>query len=112
MSLWADYIKEHRNDDIVELDGGFAVYRFVDDNGVKSIYIVDLYVKPRFRYGRLAKIIANQVVKIGKSEGCTRLLSSVAPHSNNSTYSLKVALSYGMELYNCIDNMIVFKKEI
>lgn len=110
MSMWGDYIKEHRGDEIIENEQGFASYRRLPDR--KAIYIVDIYIKPEFRKTKAASAIADEVVGIAIKEGCTQLLGSVVPFGKNATASLKVLLAYGFELESATADLIVFKKDI
>lgn len=109
MSLYADYIKEHRNDGCIESDKGFCTYRFLNE---KQVYIVDIYVVPSQRKSREASLMADLVVKTAKDKGCTQLLGTVVPTAKNSTESLKVLLGYGMELDSSSNDMIIMKKDI
>lgn len=109
MSLYADYLRERTNDEILESDQGFATYRFTDD---KTVYIVDIYVVPVDRDRGLASDIADSIVGIAKQRGCTRLLGSVVPSTKGSTTSLQVLLGYGMKLESSGQDFILFSKEI
>lgn len=109
MSLYARYINEHHRDDIIETEHGFATYRYVADN---SVYIVDIYVLPEYRKSNLASAMADDIVKLAKQRGCTKLLGTVAPAARNSTTSLKVLLGYGMSLKSISNDLIIFEKDI
>jgi GNAT superfamily N-acetyltransferase len=110
MSHYADYIREHRGDGIIENEKGFATYRFLNEG--KSVYIVDIYIHPDFRHDGAASIIADSIVDVAKAKGCTELLGTVVPTAKNSTASLKVLLGYGMSLQSSGNDLIVFKKDI
>lgn len=107
MSLYADYIKEHRNDGCIESDKGFCTYRFLNE---KQVYIVDIYVIPSERQTKEASLMADLVVKEAKEKGCKELLGTVVPSAKNSTTSLKVLLGYGMTLDSSSNDLIVLKK--
>ena len=109
MSLYSQYIKEHRNDECIESDKGFCTYRYLNEH---QVYIVDIFVLPEHRKSKEASNLADLVVKAAKDRGCKQLFGTVVPGTNNATASLKVLLGYGMELDSIRDNMIVFKKEI
>lgn len=109
MSMWANYLREKTEDLIRETDQGFATYRYIDD---KTVYIVDLYVKPDFRQTNVASEIADSIVSEAKHKGCNKLLGSVVPSNKNSTISLKVLLGYGMTLKSSTNDFIVFEKEL
>jgi hypothetical protein len=108
-SLYAEYLKEKTSDKIIEVDKGFITYRFIDE---KTVYIVDLFIRPEFRRDNIASQMADCVVAEAKQKGCIKLIGSVIPSNKNSTISLKVLLGYGMSLESSTNDFIVFKKEI
>ncbi len=110
MSLYAEYLKERTNDEIIEVDEGFATYRYID-NGT-TVYIVDIYVRPECRKYGHAAALADLIAKTAKTNGCTSMIGTVMPSSNGSTDSLKVLLAYGMKLDKAIDNGIIMRKDI
>lgn len=109
MSMYADYLKEHHGDEIIETEYGFATYRYL---GNDSVYIVDIYVVPEHRESNKAGVIADKVVQAAQVRGCKKLLGTVVPSAKNSTTSLKVLLGYGMKLQSSANNLIVFEKGI
>ncbi len=109
MSLYGEYIKERQGDDILEVDEGFATYRFVD---AETVYLVDIYVKPDARkYGHAAKL-ADTIASIAKQRGCKYMIGTVALGLKGSTDSLKVLLAYGMSLHQAQPSAIIMRKEI
>lgn len=109
MSLYSEYLKEKTDDEILELEAGFATYRFLNE---KQVYIVDIYVREYARKTRIASAMADSIVKIAKKRGCTELIGTVVPSMKNSTDSLKVLLGYGMSLKGIEGNMVLFGKDI
>jgi len=110
MSLYGDYIKEHRGDEIAENDKGFASYRYLNEG--KSVYIIDLYVKPDFRNHVVAQALSDEVVERAKERGAKELLGTVVPSAKNSTESIKALLSYGMTLQSSAVDLLIFRKDI
>jgi len=109
MSLYGEYLKERSHDSIVEDEYGFATYRFVDE---KTVYIIDIYVKPDHRKEGLAASYADDIAKVAKERGCTHMMGSIVPSMKGSHTSLLVLLAYGMKLDSCANDFIVMKKEI
>ena len=109
-SLYAEYLKERTTDYILENDYGFATYRFLDEG--KTVYIIDIFIKPEHRKELRASFIADEICKIAKERGCTKLIGSVVPSAKNSTVSMKVLLGYGMSLEKSGDDWIIFRKEL
>lgn len=109
MSIYADYLKELIGDEAIESDIGFATYRFTDE---KTIYIVDIYVRPDFRKSGEASKFADQVVEIGKKKGCTKVIGTVVPSRKGSTDSMKALLGYGFKLESSGNDFIILGKGI
>lgn len=110
MSMYADYLKERTDDQIVETDKGFATYRYLPNDN--AVYIVDLYVIAEHRKQGVASTIADEIVKCAKSLGYTKLIGSVMPSSKGSTASMDVLRGYGMKLKSSGVDFIIFEKEI
>lgn len=109
MSLYSKYLTERTNDLILEINHGFVTYRMLPDQ--KAVYIVDIYVDSDFRKAGTASQMADEVAKIAKKEGFTKMLGSVVPSNKNSTDSLRVLLAYGMKLQSSAQDFIIFEKE-
>ena len=109
MSMYGDYIKERLGDEIYETEQGFATYRFLDE---KTVYIVDVYIKPDFRRSRAASNIGDTIVELSKKQGATKLIGTVTPSAKGSTESMRFLLNYGMRIQSAKENLIVLEKEI
>lgn len=108
-SLYAQYIKEREDRDIIESDEGFATYKILA-NG--ECYLQDLYVVPEKRQAGLAKEMTDKVVEIAKSRNCSILVGSVCLDTNDSTRNMKVFLAYGMQIHSIKGSMIFLTKNI
>lgn len=111
-SLFAQYIKEREAKGIVESEMGFATYQISTTEGIKSVYIEDVFVSKDYRKNGMATALANEVIKRAKLEGCTKAYTSVSPSAVNSTISVKVILANKFKLKNSTVNFIVFEKDI
>ncbi len=110
MSLYAQYLTERTDDEIIETEYGFCTYRYLNDD--KSVYIVDIFVIPEQRKSGVASQLADEVVKEGKLNGAVELLGTVIPSTKNSTTSMRVLLGYGMRLHSAAQDLIIFRKDI
>lgn len=108
-SLYAQYIKERENKDIIESENGFATYK-IFNNG--ECYLQDIYVVPDMRQSGLATEMADKVTEIAKQQGCHTLVGSVCVDTNNTTKNMQVLLAYGMKIHKVIGNMIFLSKKI
>ncbi len=109
VSLYADYLLERTHDHILEVDEGFATYRFLPEN---TVYVVDIYVRPECRqYGHAADL-ANTIGDIARKKGCTTMIGTVQPSAKGAHTSLKVLLAYGMELKSAEHDAIILRKDL
>lgn len=112
MSMWSDYVRERLGDEVLECMDGFATYRYTDDVGVPTLYIVDIYVAPHARKSGAARVMADKIVERAKAKECRRLIGTVSASAKNATDSIKVLIAYGMEFYKSNEHGLIFKKEI
>lgn len=108
-SLYAQYIAERENKNIIETDYGFATYRFNKD---KSVYIEEVYVKPEFRKQGYASLFVNEIVERSHEQGCNLVITTACPSANNSTDSVKAILAYGFKIKSSINDLIIFELEL
>ncbi len=109
MSMYARYLKEKTNDDILERDHGFATYRFINAD---KVYITDIWIDEEFRRQGAASRLADEVVALAKDRGCKELIGSVVSGNKGSSDSLRVLLAYGMTLHSVVGDIIYFRKDI
>lgn len=109
MSLYANYVRERENQNIIETEKGFATYE-LKENG--DCYLRDIYVLPEFRKDGIARTMSEQVEQVAIEKGCVRMVGSVCIDTNNSTESLKAILAVGYKLFSIQGNMIFLVKEI
>lgn len=110
MSLYADYLKEITDDEIIESELGFVTYRHLPDQS--ATYIIDIYVIPEARLlGKAAKF-ADDVSKIAKAKGFKKVIGTVVPSKKHSTESLKALVGYGMMLKSAGQDFIILEKDI
>lgn len=109
MSLYAKYIREREEKEILEYDEGFATFK-IFDNG--ECYLQDIYVVPDARKTGMAAKMADKVVEIAKERGCNTLVGSVCVDDKNATLNMKIFLAYGMEIYKNSGTIIFLKKDI
>lgn len=109
MSLYGDYLKERTEDFILEDVSGFVTYRYI---GEKTLYIVDIYVKPEVRHAGYAKALADEVIAEAKKRGCNRLVGTVVPSTKGANLSLRGLWDYGLKVESAGPDCIVMAKEI
>lgn len=108
-SLYAEYLQERTDDQILENDKGFITWRYLN---AKQVYIVDIFVRKKFRNQDIASKLADYVCSIAKNLGYKEVLGTVCPSAKGSNYSLRVLWGYGMSLCSADKDIIVMKKEL
>lgn len=108
MSLFSEYKKEREGKYVIESDRGFLVYSVNKD----SLYIEDIFVLKEYRHSGLAQQMADWAYNMAKQSHCKRLIGSVAPSANGSTYSMILLIKYGFNLLSSDKDMVYFYKEV
>ena len=107
-SLYAKYIKERTNTEILEIEEGFATYSF----NTEGVYIQDIFVDKEFRRGDMAAAMADQIAHEAVNKGLKQMFGSVCLDAINPGDSMRVLLAYGMVPFSVKGNTIYFKKDI
>lgn len=108
-SLYAMYIKERENKEIIESDKGFVTYKFFD-NG--ECYIQDIYVIPSERKTGLSTKMTDEVAQIAKEKGCNALLGSICIDDKAASKNMQIWLNYGFKIHKNMGPMIYLRKDI
>lgn len=112
--MYARYLKEALNQEMLETPNGFLTYGFncVPGVTVPHVYCIDLYVIPEMRRSRVGTEMTDEVVRRAKEKGCQLMFGSINTKNSNPDASLKALQSYGMKLFSAAENAIWLFKEI
>lgn len=111
--MYFDYLRERMPDLLIlEREEGFALYKEVEFNEERMVYIQDIYVSPEHRESDIASQMSEEIQEIAKKEGIKYMLGTIVPSTENSHKSLQVLLAHGMTLALAEDDIIYFYKEI
>lgn len=108
-SMYAEYIKERCGRGILETKQGFATFDYISQD---VVYIVDIYVKPKFRKSHVAAGMADIIVEQAVKDGKKFLLGSVDVTAKCAEASMKVLEAYGMRIHKVAEPMIFYVKQI
>ena len=108
MTMFAAYLLERVNVELIENDKGFAIYVIT---GTES-YIRDIWVKKEFRKQGVASSLADLVAEKAIEAGCSILSGSVCPTTKGADDSIRVLQAYGMRVHSATNNLIVFIKDL
>jgi len=109
MTLFAQYLKERENKEIIENDFGFVTYYFLSSG---DCYIEDVYIVPEKRRSGLASEFGKAIELIAREKNSKRIFGSVDQNANNKTESMKFLISYGFLLSHNSGNTIYLTKEL
>ena len=107
--MFAEYLKEKTDDQIIETEKGFVTYCFTNES---DCYIKDVYILPQFRNMGAMTEFGDQITLTAKAANKKRLLGSVIPSNKNSTASMKALFAYGMKIDSATNDFILLSKEI
>jgi GNAT superfamily N-acetyltransferase len=110
MSLYADYVKEREEKQVIENEDAFCKYSISEKE--KYCYLEDLYVRQESRKTGIGQRMTDFICILAKNKGCKKLITSVVPSAKGSQYSMKVILKYGFKLRSSDYNIIFFEKDL
>jgi GNAT superfamily N-acetyltransferase len=109
MSIYAAYLKEREDAEVLETPRGFVVYRITPSD---NVYVKDIYVLPDYRKTGEASRLANRVADLAREQSCCRMFGSVDPTAHGADVSMRALLGYGMRPAFVRDGLVFFRKEI
>lgn len=112
--MYAHYLKETQNKEMLETPHGFLTYGFncVPGAGFPHVYIEELWVDPEYRKSHVAATMADRVASIARERGITKMLGSVSLDRKGADANLEVLKRYGMRLFAAHDQTIFTIKDL
>lgn len=107
-SLYAKYLEEKTNIEILESDYGFVTYEIQDTR----CYISDVFTIKEKRLEGLMLKMCLEVGEIAKARGCDCVIGTVILSNKDSTEGLKACISMGMKLLKAENNVIYLIRDI
>jgi GNAT superfamily N-acetyltransferase len=100
--MYADYLKETQDKEMLQTEAGFITYGFNCVPGVDGphIYIEDLFVIPSMRKTHIAATMADYVCERAKERGIHLCIGSVNKSAKTNEASCKVLEAYGMSKFS------------
>jgi len=108
IELYAAYLKERENTELICVDSGFITYRFELD----YCYIIDIYILPEMRKNGLGVELENRVIEQARERKVFKLLGSVDRTANNWETSIKILEKIGYKPYKQDKSVLFLIKEI
>lgn len=105
MNLYAEYIKERENLEIIKHEKGFLTYRVEDDH----LFISDLYITPSARGTGVARELSDRAYEIAKKD---KVLCAVCTDANGWKESFRFIQHMGYKPLQQVHNMIYLIKEL
>lgn len=112
--MYAEYLRERENKEILQDDRGFAIYGYNCVPGVDfpHVYLQDVFVRPEHRRKGHSRKLTNQVVDQAKDAGFKIMLTSVDSAARASHDSLLAVIGNGFKLFTATGSEIWFSKEL
>jgi hypothetical protein len=112
--MYAHYLRESQNKEMLETPHGFLTYGFNCVPGVTfpHVYIEELYVVPEMRKTHIASTMADRVAVIAKERGINKMIGSVSLHRKGADANLEILKRYGMKLFAANADTIFTVKDL
>jgi hypothetical protein len=107
LNLYAQYIKEREDREIIVLEHGFATYKKLNP---ETYYLVDMFVEKVYRRTNIAWDLNNIICDIAKKDGALNIITSICTDAAGVTESMAVILAGGFKYSSTSGNMLYFIK--
>lgn len=108
MSLYAEYMKEVYDKNVIENKISLIVWSKDDD----IFYIEDIFIKEGYRSQGVGREMVDYLVTLAKEHGCTKLLGSISLLSKYKDENMRKFLKYGFKITSLGHNIIFLTKDI
>lgn len=107
--MYAAYIKERENKEMLQFDCGFITYKIYPEN--KECFLADMYIDPKHRGTNAVAVFVNDLARVAKESGCDHISATVCVDSGASRV-LKAAFKLDFKIKNAQNNIIVIVKDL
>lgn len=95
MNLYAQYLKERENKELIEKEFGFCIYEMAKP----FMYIADVFVSKENRKKGHAADFVEEIKQIAKEAGCKHIITGFCLKANNWKISKRVIQKLGFEFF-------------
>lgn len=107
-TLYAKYMKERSNAEILETESGFIVYRIVG----KECFIVDMYFDRDKRGTKLPTQLVNELGEVAKESGCECITANIHLSDKMAAKTLTSTLKFGFSLVRADAGILLIAKDL
>ena len=107
-TLYAKYLKERQDIDVLENKNGFITYKISGD----ECFIVDMCIDQEIRALGNARLFINELEKIAKEKSCKYISGNIHLWDKGANNTLIAALNIGFKVVKAEQGILVIVKEI
>ena len=106
-TLYAEYIKERMDCDVLENETGFITYRIIG----QECFIADMYVPARLRTAGKGRSLVGELEEIAKLKGCKFISATIYLKDGGASNTLTAALLVGFRVIAADQGVLTIIKE-
>ncbi len=107
-TLYAKYIKEREDQDVIENETGFITYLITE----KECFISNMFIDESIRIQGKGRELINEIAGIALEKGCEYLSAAVRMNDKNCSKTLSAALAVGFQVVKADHGSVVIIKNI
>ena len=107
-TLYAKYIKERENAQVLENESGFITYKFIND----ECFICDVFVDPKARKKGVISELVDALAAIAEQEQATHLSANIYLNDPGANRTLSAALKIGFEVVGAAPGALAIVRKI
>lgn len=107
-TLYAKYIKQRENAEVLETDKGFVVYKFIED----EIFIKEIFIDESNRQSGVCRELVTKLEDIARINNKKIITGKIFLNDPNCNQTLIAALLIGFKVIRADQDIILILKEI
>ena len=107
-TLYAKYMKERQNAEILENENGFIVYGI----GGEECFLMEIYIEPSSRGGPTLKRLMDTLSDIAMECGCKSISATIHVVDPHATKTIASAIKIGFEIKVAQNGIIIIAKNL
>lgn len=108
LTLWADYLKERENIEIIENKYGFIFYQINLEN--KSCSLIHFFVADDLRNEKIGSKLFDELENKARACGCLSIMAQVSINLPNASDNVLIAVKMGGTIVSANNNIIILEK--
>ena len=107
-TLYAEYLKERQEAEILENESGFIIYKLTDG----ECFIIDMFIRPEIRGLGEGHSLVKNLKQIAIASGCKAITANIHLADKNANKTLLAGLHTGFKVVRADQNILLIYMDV